>query len=172
MWLSFDSVRGPVSFEEVLHNQFVAVPQELSADVGRYIFKARPPCNKSNSATSSSSKRILPLLGGARGSQPPAHAIVTFGSTPVFSAILFWESAAARARTRSIISWGILLATHGFAHRIAILAQGDPVHIWVEGLRAVNLFHEHWPSVPSVPLVPNCECIHAGTFRKSSCFIE
>ena len=43
---------------------------------------------------------------------------MTFGSTPVFSAIRFWESAAARARTRSIISWGILLAKHGFTHLI------------------------------------------------------
>ena len=60
-----------------------------------------------------------PLLDAARSNEPPAHAIATFGSTPVFSAILFWESTAARARTRSIISWGILLATHGFAHRIA-----------------------------------------------------
>jgi hypothetical protein len=33
--------RGPVSFEEVLHNQFFAVPRQLSADLSRYIFKRK-----------------------------------------------------------------------------------------------------------------------------------
>jgi hypothetical protein len=34
-------VRGPVSFSEVVHNQFFAVPRELSADLGRFIFKRK-----------------------------------------------------------------------------------------------------------------------------------
>ena len=33
--------RGPVSFSEVLHNQFFAVPRQLSADLGRYVFKRK-----------------------------------------------------------------------------------------------------------------------------------
>jgi len=33
--------RGPVSFSEVLHNQFFAVPRELSVNFGRYVFKRK-----------------------------------------------------------------------------------------------------------------------------------
>ena len=34
-------VRGPVSFSEVLHNQFFVVPRQLSADLQRYLFKRK-----------------------------------------------------------------------------------------------------------------------------------
>jgi len=34
-------VRGPVSFSEVVHNQFFVVPRQLSADLGRYVFKRK-----------------------------------------------------------------------------------------------------------------------------------
>jgi hypothetical protein len=33
--------RGPVSFSEIVHNQFFAVPRQLSADVQRYLFKRK-----------------------------------------------------------------------------------------------------------------------------------
>ncbi len=33
--------RGPVSFSEVIHNQFIAVPRQLSADLHRYLFKRK-----------------------------------------------------------------------------------------------------------------------------------
>ena len=34
-------VRGPVSFAEVAHNQFYAVPRELSSDLRRYLFRRK-----------------------------------------------------------------------------------------------------------------------------------
>jgi len=33
--------RGPISFSEATRNQFFAVPQQLSADLGRYLFKRK-----------------------------------------------------------------------------------------------------------------------------------
>jgi hypothetical protein len=33
--------RGPVSFSEIIHNQFFVVPRQLSADLQRYIFKRK-----------------------------------------------------------------------------------------------------------------------------------
>jgi hypothetical protein len=33
--------RGPVSFSEIVHNQFLVVPRQLSADLQRYFFKRR-----------------------------------------------------------------------------------------------------------------------------------
>jgi len=33
--------RGPVSFSEVLHNQFFVVPRQLSADLQRYLFRRK-----------------------------------------------------------------------------------------------------------------------------------
>src|SRR5258708_122202 len=35
-------VRGPISFSEVLHNQFFVVPRHLSADLQRYLFNRKP----------------------------------------------------------------------------------------------------------------------------------
>jgi len=33
--------RGPVSFSEMVHNQFFVVPRKLSADLQRYVFKRK-----------------------------------------------------------------------------------------------------------------------------------
>ena len=33
--------RGPVSFSEIVHNQFFVVPRQLSADLQRYLFKRK-----------------------------------------------------------------------------------------------------------------------------------
>ena len=33
--------RGPVSFSEIVHNQFFVVPRQLSADLQRYVFKRK-----------------------------------------------------------------------------------------------------------------------------------
>jgi hypothetical protein len=35
------SARGPVPFSEILHNQFLVVPRQLSADLHRYLFKRK-----------------------------------------------------------------------------------------------------------------------------------
>jgi hypothetical protein len=33
--------RGPVSFSEIVHNQFFVVPRQLTADLQRYFFKRK-----------------------------------------------------------------------------------------------------------------------------------
>ena len=33
--------RGPISFSQMIHNQFFVVPRQLAADVQRYLFKRK-----------------------------------------------------------------------------------------------------------------------------------
>jgi hypothetical protein len=48
--------------EAMIHNQFFVVPRRLVANLLTYLFKRKPSCNRSKTATSSSSREIQPAL--------------------------------------------------------------------------------------------------------------
>jgi len=50
--------RGPVSFSEVIHNQFFVIPRQLAADLRTYLFSnAKPSCSRSKTATQATRKK-------------------------------------------------------------------------------------------------------------------